>query len=111
MSKLEITHETPSGTVAFEACLFFDDGDFPNAEVETVGYFTDEDEARVEMRKALAAKPTDVPSEVQAGNMAGWSGTVERGLLTKDEDDEWFVSPSFERDERYEGVTEYRGAR
>lgn len=108
MSKLDISHETPDRTIAWEVELFFDDGDNPNAGEETVGYFTDEQEALAAMRTALANKPGDVPSTVEPGNTAGWSGVAEHGVFVRDPDDEWFVPPTFERD-GYQ-IVEYRGS-
>lgn len=117
MSRLTIDHTTSDGTIAYAAFLYFDDGDFPNAEVEECGYFTEETEALAAVKATLAGKPADGSSEVlnatssaAADNTAGWSGQVEKGKWTKDDDDEWFAAPSWERDDKYDGEVFYRGA-
>lgn len=108
MSEITITHETPNGTVAFEARLYYDDGDNPNADIKTVGYFTDESEAVSAMHLALADMPVDRPSMIVDGNTAAWCGVVDRGKLNKQDDDEWFVQPMFESDDHHDSIVTYR---
>lgn len=116
-TRLTINHETPS-TEAFAAFLYFDDGDFPNAEVEEHGYYTDEAEALEVVKAKLARKPADGSPEIlkvthadaaAGNNNAGWSGQVEKGTFVKDEDDDWFAQPSWERDDDHDGEVFYRG--
>jgi hypothetical protein len=109
MTPLTITHATPDGTVAYSAELYFDDGDFPNAQCEHLGYFTTAEAAVAVRDKALAAKDPDHSSAVQEGATAGWCGVVERCTFYRDPEDEWFVQPTAERDYDWPENVTYRG--
>jgi hypothetical protein len=98
---VRVTHDMPGDVVAYGADLYFDDGAYPNAEVEHIGYFAIESEAWDAVRDALAKKPSAQPSTVEPGNTASWCGIVERGTFVYPPDAEWFAEPDFERDEDY----------
>lgn len=108
MSRIEVRHDTPSGTEAYAAYLYFDDGQYPNAEVEHHGYWTTEEEAWDAIHAALKDKPGRVPSEVEPGNTAVWLGQPEMGAFLKDADDEWFTEPSFEPNDDYDVTPVYK---
>jgi len=105
VSKINVTSETPTNTDAYEATLYFDDGDWPNANVEGLGYWTTADEAVAAMRAALAGKPDDAPGKDD--NTARWSGVVQHGRFERASDAEWFEEPTFERyeNEDYTALT------
>lgn len=108
MSKIDLDYGTPTGVPYYRAYIYFDDGDNPNADIEEHGIFTTEAEAWKAIKAALKTKPRRTPSEVEPGNTAVWCGLPERGVFTKDDDDDWFMDPSWERDDRYDTDAIYR---